>query len=150
MFDDRLKKLREDKGLNMSQAAKQLNFSYTTYVSYEKNEREPNSETLIMLADFFECSTDYLIGRSPKVKMLDFNENYLNLNSHERKVVTAYRQQPKMQPAVDRLLGIDDEYVSVPMAARAEDNKPLDDTHISKSKLNELAAADSDENDVDL
>lgn len=39
-------------------------FSYTTYVGYEKNEREPNSEALVALADFFNCSVDYLIGRS--------------------------------------------------------------------------------------
>lgn len=64
MFDDRLKKLRLEKGLNMKQTAMQLNIPYTTYVSYEKNEREPNSEVLLLLSNFFDCSTDYLIGRS--------------------------------------------------------------------------------------
>ena len=64
MFDDRLKKLRLEKNLNMKQTAQQLNIPYTTYVGYEKNEREPNSEVLIMLADFFNCSVDYLVGRS--------------------------------------------------------------------------------------
>lgn len=63
MFDNRLRELREKKNLNMKQAANQLGIPYTTYVGYEKNEREPNSETLVLLADFFECSTDYLIGR---------------------------------------------------------------------------------------
>ena len=37
---------------------------YTTYVNYEKGTREPNSETLIALANFYETSVDYLIGKS--------------------------------------------------------------------------------------
>ncbi len=41
---------------------------YTTYVSYEKNERSVNSETLVLLANFFDCSVDYLLGRTSEVK----------------------------------------------------------------------------------
>lgn len=64
MFESRLRKLREDKGINMKQTARALGIPYTTYVGYEKNEREPNSEVLVRLANFFNCSVDYLIGRS--------------------------------------------------------------------------------------
>ena len=60
----RLRELREEKGLNMSQAAKALGTKYTTYISYEKGEREPNSEWLIKAATFFNVSIDYLIGFS--------------------------------------------------------------------------------------
>ncbi|MBR1833481.1 MAG: helix-turn-helix transcriptional regulator [Ruminiclostridium sp.] len=60
----RVKELREEKGLNMRQTAISLGIPYTTYISYEKGEREPNSEMLISLADFFNCSIDYLLGRS--------------------------------------------------------------------------------------
>ena len=59
----RLKELREERKLNMRQAAKALDIPYTTYISYEKGDREPNSEMLINLAGFFNCSVDYLIGR---------------------------------------------------------------------------------------
>ena len=59
----RLKELREAKNLNMRQAAMALEIPYTTYISYEKGDREPNSEMLILLAGFFNCSVDYLIGR---------------------------------------------------------------------------------------
>lgn len=110
MFDDRLKKLRISKQLNMKQAAKMLNMPYTTYIGYEKNTREPNSDALILLADFFDCSIDYLVGRSErvKVKLLDDNleKTDTNLTNHEKTVITAYRQQPEMRPAVDRVLGI--------------------------------------------
>ena len=59
----RLKELREKRKLNMRQAAKALGIPYTTYISYEKGDREPNSEMLINLADFYNCSIDFLIGR---------------------------------------------------------------------------------------
>ncbi len=50
-------------------AAKELEIPYTTFVNYEKGEREPNSEMLIKLADYFETSVDYLIGRSDEEKI---------------------------------------------------------------------------------
>lgn len=60
----RIKELRAEKGLSMRQVSIELGIPYTTYISYEKGDREPNSEMLIRLADFFNCSVDYLIGRS--------------------------------------------------------------------------------------
>lgn len=60
----RLKQLRIEKNKNMRQTAITLDIPYTTYVSYEKGEREPNSETLIKFADYYNCSVDYLIGRT--------------------------------------------------------------------------------------
>lgn len=60
----RIKELRSEKNMNMRQTAMALDIPYTTYISYEKSEREPNSEMLIKLADFFNCSIDYLLGRT--------------------------------------------------------------------------------------
>lgn len=61
---NRMKALREEKGLTMREAAKQLNMPYTTYVNYEKGVREPNSEVLILIATFYETSIDYLLGKT--------------------------------------------------------------------------------------
>lgn len=60
----RIKELRESKGISMKEAARLLDLPYTTYVNYEKGLREPTSELLIQIADFFGVSIDYLIGRS--------------------------------------------------------------------------------------
>lgn len=68
----KLRELREEKHLNMRQTSMLLNMPYTTYVSYEKGDREPNSEVLAKLATFFDCSIDYLVGRSNDRK---HNEN---------------------------------------------------------------------------
>lgn len=59
-----IRELREAKGINMREAASQLNMPYTTYVNYEKGLREPTSEVLIQIADFYDVSIDYLVGRT--------------------------------------------------------------------------------------
>ena len=60
----RIKELRKSKGINMKEAARLLKMPYTTYVNYEKGLREPTSEVLIQLADFYNSSVDYIVGRS--------------------------------------------------------------------------------------
>lgn len=61
---NRMRELREEIGISMKEAARQLKMPYTTYVNYEKGFREPNSETLIDIADFFDTSIDYLLFKS--------------------------------------------------------------------------------------
>ena len=59
----RIKELRESKEISMREAARLLGMPYTTYVNYEKGLREPTSEVLIQIADFFGVSIDFLVGR---------------------------------------------------------------------------------------
>ena len=70
MFDKRLLRLREARGLSVAEAAKALDLVPRTYTSYEKNEREPNAEVLIRIAFYFGVSTDYLRGVPSKEKTL--------------------------------------------------------------------------------
>ena len=60
----RLKYLREQRGKTMRETAAALGMPYTTYINYEKQLREPNSETLVALANYYDVTVDYLIGRS--------------------------------------------------------------------------------------
>jgi len=60
----RLRKLREEKGISQLELAKALNLSNIMLSRYEKNRRSPDYETLNKLADFYEVSTDYLLGRT--------------------------------------------------------------------------------------
>ncbi|MDY2509831.1 MAG: S24 family peptidase [Ruminococcus callidus] len=62
MFQDRLQKLREERGYSVKEVAAALNLPYTTYNNYEKNTREPNGEILCRIAAFFSVSLDYLLG----------------------------------------------------------------------------------------
>lgn len=58
----KLELLRKQRGLNMKETASLLGMPYTTYVSYEKGQREPNSEVLIKIADFYETTVDFILG----------------------------------------------------------------------------------------
>lgn len=61
---NRLKELRIEKGLLQSDIAKIIDKSERTVGFYETGERDMNTETLAILADFFNCSIDYLLGKS--------------------------------------------------------------------------------------
>ena len=61
-LSDRLKRLRQNKNLYQKDVAAAINIDRTTYVKYEKGSSEPDASTLIALANFFEVSTDYLVG----------------------------------------------------------------------------------------
>lgn len=61
---ERLKSLREKAGLTREEAAAELKISYWTLAKYETNERSPDNATLKKLADFYNTTTDYLLGRT--------------------------------------------------------------------------------------
>lgn len=60
----RLRALREEKNLTLEQVANRVGTTKVSIGRYEKDEREPKSEMLTLLADFFEVSVDYLLGRT--------------------------------------------------------------------------------------
>ncbi|KPV41990.1 helix-turn-helix domain-containing protein [Alicyclobacillus ferrooxydans] len=61
-FGDRLARLRKNKGLSQYELADRLGFSRGKLANYEQGQREPDYATLKQLADFFEVTTDYLLG----------------------------------------------------------------------------------------
>lgn len=61
---NRLQELREEKGLNKQEMADELGLAYTTYIGYEKGDRDPKSEKWKEFARHFGVSVDYLIGIS--------------------------------------------------------------------------------------
>lgn len=60
----RLKDLREDNDVKQKQIAEYLNIKQNTYSQYENGKREIPLETLCKLADFYNTSVDYIIGRT--------------------------------------------------------------------------------------
>ncbi len=64
-----LKELREKAGKSMRLTAEELGIPYTTYVSYEKGAREPNSEMLVKIAEYYHTTIDFLLGRFARNSM---------------------------------------------------------------------------------
>ncbi len=63
-MNNRLRELRKEKGLTQIELAKILNVSDRSVGFYETGERDPDTETLKKLADYFDVTIDYLLGRS--------------------------------------------------------------------------------------
>jgi len=70
IFANRLKECRKKIGKTQREVANDLGTSEVGYQNYEISKREPKIETLSKLADYFDVSVDYLIGRDdiPKRK----------------------------------------------------------------------------------
>lgn len=64
MVFPRLKDLREDADLNQTQIADELGICQTVYSRYERGYQTIPVEHLLALADLYETSTDYLLGRT--------------------------------------------------------------------------------------
>ena len=61
---ERLLALRKERKLNQEDIVSEFGLSVRTYRRYELGEREPTVSTLWKIADFYDVSVDYLIGRS--------------------------------------------------------------------------------------
>lgn len=65
-FSTRLRILREKTNLTQKEFANLIKMPYTTYNGYEIGKREPDINTIKFFADYFNVTSDYLLGRTDK------------------------------------------------------------------------------------
>ena len=65
----RLKYLRESELLSQSEVARAIFVTQQTYSYYETEEHDIPTQTLIRLADFYNVSVDYILGRTDNPQM---------------------------------------------------------------------------------
>ena len=75
-FGSRLKDLRQSKGLTGVELGEILNVSNKTISTWENNTREPNQEMTATIAEYFNVTTDYLLGRNSTTNELKTDINY--------------------------------------------------------------------------
>ena len=63
-FYDRLKELRIEKQLSQKELAEMIATGQSSISAWERGEREPLARQIVLLANFFNCSTEYLLGIS--------------------------------------------------------------------------------------
>ncbi|MCL2698185.1 MAG: helix-turn-helix domain-containing protein [Oscillospiraceae bacterium] len=68
VLTDRLKSLRKVKGVYQKHVAEMLGIAERNYRRYEAGDVDPPTSKTIMLADYFDVSVDYLVGRSDDPK----------------------------------------------------------------------------------
>lgn len=97
-FHTRLKKLRIDSGYTQEQLAKKLGITKSRLGMYEIGQRNPDFETLELIADFFNVDMNYLLGKSSTKQALLQNydvdierkDNFVNLSDKELKLIHNY------------------------------------------------------------
>lgn len=70
MYFQRLRDLREDMDLNQTKIAEILHTSQTVYSRYERGFQTIPVEHLLILADFYNVSIDYILGRTNNKKLI--------------------------------------------------------------------------------
>ncbi|MFC5775123.1 helix-turn-helix domain-containing protein [Ectobacillus antri] len=85
----RLQQLRERKGWSKTFVAKKIGLkNMATYANYEYGKRQPDHEILVKIAELYEVSIDYLLGRSDNEKLTE--EQQLQIDDRTRKVIETY------------------------------------------------------------
>ena len=75
MLPERLKLLRLEIKLTQKEIAEKLGISQQAYAVWETGKRNPNQKTLNILSDFFNVSTDYLLGNTDIKNQKQFDED---------------------------------------------------------------------------
>lgn len=117
LFSERLRELRQNKGLSQSQLADALNISKSAISMYELGKREPDLETLEGIADFFNVDINYLIGKE------DGSMYYLDPKAAE--IAQEVQQRPELKILFDasRKVSADDLRFVIDMIDRLKKNE---------------------------
>ena len=144
ILHDRIKKRRKLLNKTLLELAEYIGVKEATMQRYESGEiKSIPYDNIVLIAECLKCTPQYLMGWSDNVKA------EINFTQHEIELINAYRNQPAMQEAVDRLLGVQEEdKVVVFQAARSTDNTTPGYTEIPKSVIEKLENAPDFDGDV--
>ena len=93
MLKDTLKRLRTDRKLTRRDIEKKLGITERNIKSYELGTSNPSLEVLVRLADFYEVSTDYLLGREEKKYVEDVSK--MSDNDLDKKLMQFFIELPE-------------------------------------------------------
>lgn len=142
---DILRELRESRGMNMAQAAAALGMKYTTYVSYEKGERQPHSEQLITIAHYYGLTIDQILGRTarPSVQYAYILDKYAKLDDYGKQAVNAVLDielkrcvDAEAEEAPKKVIPL---FVAAAGPGEPIDGEPLDDYEVDADSVAQFA-----------
>lgn len=92
IFNKRLRSLREQHKISQKDFAEILGVSNVVLSRYENGERKPDYDMLIKIAEYFDVSVDYLLGKSNSVQLSNEEEFQNFIEDPELKMW--YKQLP--------------------------------------------------------
>lgn len=122
MIGKTLQNLLDEKGINVNELSKMINVSnQTLYSIIKRDNMKIDFEVLLKICKALNVSVEYFYSDYTNTMQAQFL-----LDEQEKELITAYRNKPKMQEAVNTLLGISNNSqrtVEYPMAARTDNKK---------------------------
>lgn len=96
LISSRIKELRVNRGLSQKQLGQMLGVTKVSVCGYETATRVPSLESFEMLADIFEVSTDYLLGRELKV-VSDKRSKYVgSISEQDIEIIKELKRSPEI------------------------------------------------------
>lgn len=110
-YGERLKKLRNRKGFSQKELTDRLNLNRSTYARYELCQTQPDFDTLDKLANFYDVTVDYLLGRSNDPELTEEQQKEYNEleeiieslpEDEKKKVINMIKAYADMTHALDK------------------------------------------------
>lgn len=111
-FGNRIKQYREDNNLTLAEIERMTNVPAQTINRYELGQRVPKVDAATIIANKLNLNPLWLFGYD--VEDTDVSSRLFEFTEHEQDVIMEYRNHPDMQPAVDRILGVESEPPKTP------------------------------------
>ncbi len=141
----------EREGITQRQLSEATKISSGNISDWKSGKSAPKPEAISKIACFLNCSTDYLLGRTTAPEQpMQFQ------TTKEQQLIAAYKAHPELQPAIDKLLGIEVETVIVKEIARTKtmsrtvSDNPVKEVRVPKSKIQAALEDKSIKTDDDL
>lgn len=101
ILNDRIKARRKTLNITLLELAEHIGVKEATMQRYESGEiKSIPYDNIVKIAEYLNCTPQYLMGWSDTI------HPDLSFSVHEIELIRAYRNQPAMQEAVDKLLGV--------------------------------------------
>lgn len=91
-FGVKIKDLRKEKNLTQKELAQALSITVSTLSHWECDYQEPNFDDLIMIADYFDVSLDYLLGREDDNGNFNVQSASPALTAEEQHLLDTFRK----------------------------------------------------------
>ncbi|MCM3216217.1 helix-turn-helix domain-containing protein [Niallia taxi] len=101
-FPERLKALRKSANISQQILGDAMNVTKVSISGYENGNRKPDTETLQNLADYFNVSTDYLLGRSAVMETASQygSDMHLAIPAEDYSILVALQRYPDLHHAL--------------------------------------------------
>ncbi|CAM3032522.1 helix-turn-helix domain-containing protein [Sporolactobacillus spathodeae] len=100
VLGSRIRFLREERNLSQVELAKKLTLTNVQLNRYETGKRNPDPETLLSIADFFNVPTDYLLGRIAQLR----EESPEYISGEDFLILKQLKENPNLYALVHELL----------------------------------------------